>query len=460
MSPFQSTFSVSSSVAISAQESNYYNNISQDVPIVNTSAATSSSLAPRNNGPITDQVQRPRVFSTTQDLAAHYGIPQNFPPAPRTTPAVKKSSSPLADFQSLKASYLNMLASKPADNSTTNTTTHTMAAESTSEPTVTPADLLSPVVPAGEPAPAEDVQRYIENIIASPEFQALQSFDAVPPASTTSDFMTSPLIPDDSPYDDFATSPYDDSPFSDFLTTPVIQDSGDVAFTEYDSSMSLFGGMTLYNPSPLVTEKPLDEEVIPPPPKIDNLDGLYTLSPEIPMENSLEPASLYASPRLPSTPAASHVGTPAPNTRRKSSATGTRKNITPASLVPIDAPTQPRKYLAPSATSRKEVPAVFARKRSRSTAFGDAEEDELDEAQEPLAPTATEREQIEWKRRQNTLAARKSRKRKLEHQQFLENRVADLEKTVEMWKTRALTTASILHSHGVPFQFDPEDEDM
>jgi hypothetical protein len=328
---------------------------------------------------------------------------------------------------------------------------------------------MSPVVPSTE-HPAE-VQRIIDNLIgeycpllawsgdealsdsgsentASPEFQAFHSFESAP-----SDFMTSPLIPDDSPYDDFATSPYDDSPFSDFLTTPVIQDNSNVEFAEYDQGMSLFGGMSLYNSAqPVITGKPADEDVAPVP-KIDNIDSLFTMSPETPMHDSLDPTSLYPSPRVPTSRA--FPSSPAGNTRRKSSATGTRKNITPASLVPLDAPTQPRKYVMPSATSRKEVPAVFAKKRSRSVAFGADEEDELDE---PLAPNATEKEQIEWKRRQNTLAARKSRKRKLEHQQFLETRVSELERTVEMWKTRALTTASILHSHGVPFQFDPEDE--
>ena len=69
---------------------------------------------------------------------------------------------------------------------------------------------------------------------------------------------------------------------------------------------------------------------------------------------------------------------------------------------------------------------------------------------DPLPPNATEREQIEWKRRQNTLAARKSRKRKLEHQQFLENKVEALEREVEVWKTRTGTMQSILKSHGIP----------
>ncbi|TFK26900.1 hypothetical protein FA15DRAFT_547011, partial [Coprinopsis marcescibilis] len=134
--------------------------------------------------------------------------------------------------------------------------------------------------------------------------------------------------------------------------------------------------------------------------------------------------------------------------RRRVNATGTRKGITPDSLVPLDAPTQSRRYTTPSVTSRKELPAVFARKRARSQAF-DEEEDEL--ANDPApGPNATEKEQIEWKRRQNTLAARKSRKRKLEHQQMLEKEVRELKTERDTWKTRTLTLQALLASHGVP----------
>ncbi|THV04618.1 hypothetical protein K435DRAFT_835329 [Dendrothele bispora CBS 962.96] len=82
------------------------------------------------------------------------------------------------------------------------------------------------------------------------------------------------------------------------------------------------------------------------------------------------------------------------------------------------------------------------------SAFGDEEDELIGEAP---GPNATEREQIEWKRRQNTLAARKSRKHKSEHQQDLENQVEDLKVEVEKWKTRSQTLEQILRSHGVPF---------
>jgi hypothetical protein len=94
------------------------------------------------------------------------------------------------------------------------------------------------------------------------------------------------------------------------------------------------------------------------------------------------------------------------------------------------------------------MPTVFARKRARQQML-EGDEDELE--LEALKPNATELEQIEWKRRQNTLAARKSRKRKLLHQQDLENQVVELTNDREKWKQRALTLLGILQANGIPF---------
>jgi hypothetical protein len=164
---------------------------------------------------------------------------------------------------------------------------------------------------------------------------------------------------------------------------------------------------------------------------------MWTLSPQTP---SLD-QSTFNSPYVSS-------DKPLPTSRRKTTATGTRKNVTPESLVPIDAPTQPRKYITPSATSRKEVPAVFARKRARSQAFGD-EEDQLEDEAFTLPPNPTEQELIEAKRRQNTIAARRSRKRKLEYQRELEDSVEAMKEERDMWKSRALTYHALIKSHGL-----------
>ncbi|KAI0315611.1 hypothetical protein OF83DRAFT_1031091, partial [Amylostereum chailletii] len=117
----------------------------------------------------------------------------------------------------------------------------------------------------------------------------------------------------------------------------------------------------------------------------------------------------------------------------------------PESLVPLNAPIQPRKYVTPSQTSKKELPATFARKRARSQAFG--EDDEL-AAEDGSLPTLTEEEAIKAKRLQNTLAARRSRKRKLEYQRELEEALEAERKEKEMWKSRALVLEALLRDKG------------
>ena len=56
---------------------------------------------------------------------------------------------------------------------------------------------------------------------------------------------------------------------------------------------------------------------------------------------------------------------------------------------------------------------------------------------------------IEAKRRQNTLAARRSRKRKLEYQRELESNVDRLQDEKEQWKRRAEALEAVMRSHGI-----------
>lgn len=79
----------------------------------------------------------------------------------------------------------------------------------------------------------------------------------------------------------------------------------------------------------------------------------------------------------------------AKTSRRKSALTGIRKNVTPESSIPVDAPIQPqdRKYVSGSAMSRKELLTVFTRKRRRASANIDNE----------APPTAAELTAIEAK---------------------------------------------------------------
>ncbi|KAJ7211271.1 hypothetical protein GGX14DRAFT_534643 [Mycena pura] len=249
----------------------------------------------------------------------------------------------------------------------------------------------------------------------------------------------------ETPYDDFATSPVEDSPFSDFLTTPVLPSASEadmltsplIEDVGYNDNMDLFGGVPAF---------PTYE--VSPPPKLPPTTELYTISPSTPTLDFVDPATtVFPSKPQSTAPPSEEL------TRRRSTATGTRKNLKPEALIPMDAPTQKRAYVTPSATSRKAVPAAFAqKKRLHSAAFKD--EDEEEEELAPLSPTASEQEAIEHKRRQNTLAARKSRKRKLEHQHMLEQEVETLQADRNRWRTRALLGQEMLKANGIVLPFD------
>ncbi|KAI0770053.1 hypothetical protein C8Q74DRAFT_1201989 [Fomes fomentarius] len=268
-------------------------------------------------------------------------------------------------------------------------------------------------------ADPEAVQAIMDVIQASPEFRMATDFN---------EFLTSPM--EDSPFEDFLTTPAIGSA-DDMLTSPAIFDAdnfdmGDIPLFGDDLGLGLRGATD-----------PAKSAAVPSLPHPAFFDNMLTMSPTSP---SLDPSSLHPSPLN------APITTPStPNRRlRKNLPTGTRKNITPAALVPLDAPIQQRKYVTPSSTSRKEVPAAWLKKkRARSQAFG--EEDELeDEVQ--LAPD--DLDAIEAKRRQNTIAARRSRKRKLEYQRELEMSVEREKEEKEMWKNRAMLFKALLETHG------------
>ncbi|KAF9222947.1 hypothetical protein BS17DRAFT_782859 [Gyrodon lividus] len=363
---------------------------------------------------------RPRtsnqVFKNISDLAAHYGIPQFLPTAPRTTPrrttelAEPSSSiqsdnlSSTPDFENLISNYLTMLSQEPGANGVKDVRT--------------PDTALVTAVP--EVSDADAIQSLMDVLKPTPELQM---------SNDLNEYLTSPLI--DSPFDDdLLTTPAIGSAHmhADILTSPLMGDFGGDSFGEFPSLFDEFSH-AVYQPS-----KPPNE--FPTLPHQPNLDAMYRLdSPNTPF---LEPSASSPFERK---------SDPHFSTRRKSNATGTRKNATPESLVPVDAPTQPRKYLTPSATSRKELPAIFARKRTRAAAFDD-EEDQLGE-DVIITPTMSEQEQIEAKRRQNTVAARRSRKRKLEYQRELEENVEQYKRESEIWKQRAMTCQALLRSHRI-----------
>ena len=99
----------------------------------------------------------------------------------------------------------------------------------------------------------------------------------------------------------------------------------------------------------------------------------------------------------------------------------------------------------PSAHRTQKSPTL--RRFSRSHPYSDDEEEPLDR---PLPENATEQEKIDWRRRQNTLAARKSRKRKQDQMQQLQDDVQRLSKEKDVWRERALMMKQLLISHGLP----------
>jgi hypothetical protein len=224
-----------------------------------------------------------------------------------------------------------------------------------------------------------------------------------------SEFLTSPM---ESPFDDFLSTPglrSDD--FAQDFTSPLIADGDDFGARFHDTP--LFDDAGLFEPPS--SDKRSAAPLFPPV----NLDSMYTISPATP---ALDASPLFAPP---------------PPGLSSNLPTGTRKNLTPDALIPLDAPVQSRNYLTPSATSRKEP----SRKRSRTEALGD--DDEADEGMADLDPVAA-------KRLQNTLAARRSRKRKLEHLLEIEAHLDREKQQKEQWRSRAMTLEALLLSHGIP----------
>jgi len=252
--------------------------------------------------------------------------------------------------------------------------------------------------------------------------QAIASaLSASPDFFNPSSFLTSPLSPWE---DDLLTTPAFEADMGmtpDIFTSPALTDFGG----DHDHMPSLFGpsGYEGYDDAKLNFGSTLGPSDLPLP----DMDNLYKMSPGTPAFD---------------TPSHFPLDFERPLTgKQKAVPTGTRKNVTPESLVPYNAPIQTRKYRTPSATSRKELPVTFARKRARTQGLGE-EEDEVP------GPSVSEEDAIKTKRLQNTLAARRSRKRKLEYQRELEEAIEAERKEKEAWRARALILEALLRDKG------------
>ena len=383
------------------------------VPVTPLSSLLSGSTSGTNPryGSSPHQPIQPIPSSSNQYLSTH-----------QPTDIGDLSISQQIEFDTICSDYLTMLSSPTCMNST-------RKAEATS-----PA--LSTSSPPEDEAAAKAILEVLEGMVIVALSRAILSSES-PPASPSykvehelSAYLTSPLI--DSPWEE------------DFLTTPALLPGGDMGI-DIMASPALLDNDEVYTNAPLFGDEPLFE-----PLTFEKLNadrrGL-----------ALDTPSLRPSPEAPDSPTVSvspastggrgkkSTGKQTTKTpRRKSVPTGTRKNVTPESLIPVDAPIQTRKYVSESATSRKELPAVFARKRKRASADLDDDEDLL-----AAPPSTNELSAIEAKRRQNTLAARRSRKRKLEHQREMECVIDNERAEKDAWKQRALAFEAILNSNGI-----------
>ena len=447
-------------VAISASYTNStQTHSSHDVhEIVNSSASLSSSPVSRTYGRLSNlpettvssssqlltnhvlnhPIRRPRtltkVYQSSKDLAAHYGIPEILPPAPRTSTLHQSAKSPLIDFQTLSSNYLSMLSRNPSDNTT-------MSDPVAPLPTsISPEELCAPVIPDKDVDVAKSLPAMLGTEFSLDFSITVSDLYMVPAAFPQSDAreMVTPLLMDDfSPWSPDVMNPYLSTPQDPTMDTPLYEylDEGQM-LTGPDFNAPLF---------PLFEWEDIREPVVEPKSLLEiDPSALIIMSPTSPVLETFDPSQLGSAPQETNV---SPAVTKAPASRRKVSATGIRKGVTPETLLDESAPTQSRNYVTPSATSRKEVPAVFARKRARSTAFGD-EEDQLDDY--TLPPNPTEKDLIEQKRRQNTVAARRSRKRKLEHLQLLETSLEKERQEKEQWRERALMLSSILSGLNQP----------
>jgi hypothetical protein len=403
----------------------------QQAPISEVSSGQSGAPQPlhesiglsSNSSPYHDSLNpsthRPRtynqVFHSTSDLAAHHGIPQSFPPPPRTTPRRSSEPESIPDFSlsSLCANYLNMLSSNSNPEQASIPEVNPTAALSMSPDDEAAAQAIASAL-SGTP----DSRTSSDSSLTEQTSPASPAFDYFNP----SDFLTSPV----SPLDELLTTPALDADIGmtpDIYTSPLLQSFGE----DFDSLPSLFDNAAYNGYEAKAT---MSTSLSPSDLPLPDMDDVYKISPGTPTIDAL---SLQASPL--------HAdGSSVVSARRKSVPTGTRKNITPESLVPFNAPIQSRQYRTPSSTSRKELPATFARKRARTQG--------PDEEEETVAPTLSEEDAIKAKRLQNTLAARRSRKRKLEYQRELEDAIDAERKDKEMWRERALVLEALLRDKG------------
>ena len=105
-------------------------------------------------------------------------------------------------------------------------------------------------------------------------------------------------------------------------------------------------------------------------------------------------------------------------------------------------------YAVPHVTCSPEMPST-TQYVTPGTSFPLKGKEKEEPEKRTNNPTKNQKE-IDTKRKKNTIAARKSRMKKLEQKVALEKAVEKLTTEKEIWKTRALTLRSLLNNNGIP----------
>ncbi|KAG8714846.1 hypothetical protein FRC08_011357 [Ceratobasidium sp. 394] len=297
------------------------------------------------------------------------------------------------------------------------------------------AKLIQSVAQPAAPVPGANPTPYSTPNLA--DYETMRSLEEL----LTSPEFTSPLWED-------TPSLSDASPFTPSSSSARHQTSP--ALIDYSDTIS--GAIPLFGPTPVVVSTPnLDSlQLQSGSLGFQNLDHLLPMPNESPISPAIDTQALFSPQASPLFDAEHSV--PRPNGQRsvsdpvtkRTAPTGHRKNLSPDQLLPVDAPTQQRNYYGPSATSRKVLPAGFEERRAKIVA-------KRRRGVESAITELTEEEilnaAVEDKRRANTVAARRSRQRKLEHVKNLEQELEETKKAMELWKERAIAAENMLKQY-------------
>jgi hypothetical protein len=105
---------------------------------------------------------------------------------------------------------------------------------------------------------------------------------------------------------------------------------------------------------------------------------------------------------------------------------------------------------APAVPSYSPSYEPYPKQSPQSRRRGNSDDEDHSDDLEALDPDATEDQKKEYKRRQNTLAARRSRAKKAHEIQTLRDENQKLRTDCAIWKERALMMERLLATHGVP----------